>query len=255
MNNPLISVIIPVFNVEPYICSTLDGLLNQTYSNWEAILIDDCSTDDSYSIMKKYEKKDPRFKCFKNEKNSGPSFSRNKGLDICKGMYITFLDSDDVWKCDKLEIQIRFMTENKYMFSFTGYDLIDEHGCSLNKRVCVPEKICYNQLLKNTIISTITVMIHNSLKKDVYMPESFSNGEDMAAWLNLLKKVDYAYGINKPLSSYRQVSNSLSHGVKNKLTRMWILYREIEHLSMIKSIYNYIFYIINVLRKRRKTNE
>lgn len=253
MNNELISIIIPVYNVESYIDETINSVLNQTYSNWELICIDDCSTDNSYMLLQNYENKDPRIKILKNEYNQGPSKTRNKGVQLAKGRYITFLDSDDIWNQNKLFKQYTFMKENHYEFTFTSYNLMKFNGELLNKEVHVPTKIDYNGLLKNTVISTITVMISSDLKEKIVMPENISNGEDMAAWLNVLKNIKYAYGLDEVLSSYRQVNNSLSSGLKNKLTRMWYVYREVEKISLLKSIKYYVFYIFNVLRKRKNT--
>ena len=251
-NNDLISIIIPVYNVDKYIDETIKSILNQDYTNWELICVDDCSSDNSLDILRKYEKNNPRIRVFENEVNCGPSKTRNKGLFHARGNYITFLDSDDYWYKDKLSKQYTFMKENNYYFTFTGYDLADEKGRPLNKIVQVPERINYEELLQNTVISTITVMIDSRFKDQLIMPENISNGEDMAAWLNLLKTIDYAYGLNQILSTYRQVNNSLSSGIKNKLTRMWYVYRKVEKLSLFYSIRLYIKYIINVLRKRKK---
>lgn len=255
MSDELISVIIPVYNVEKYIENTIKSVQAQTYTNWELICVDDCSTDNSFFILKELEKKDNRIKVYKNKQNSGPSKTRNFGIKISKGNYIAFLDSDDTWYKDKLQKQYNFMKINNFDFSFTSYDLSDANGNALKKEVHVPSMINYNELLKNTVISTITVMVLSKYRNDLLMPEEYSNGEDMATWLKLLKKIDYAYGLDEVLSTYRQVRNSLSSGIKNKLTRIWCVYRNIEEISFIKSSYYYIIYIFNVIQKRKKVGK
>ena len=139
----MISIITPNYNCGDYISETIESVLLQTYSNWELIIVDDCSSDDSYKIALDYAKKDSRIKVIRNETNLGTAISRNKALDIAKGDYIAFLDSDDLWEKDKLELQLNFMQENNCDFSFSQYDLIDEKGLSLNKTAKVIKHLTY----------------------------------------------------------------------------------------------------------------
>ena len=254
MKNDLISIIIPVFNVEKYIADTINCILNQSYQNWEAILVDDCSTDGTIEIIKSFALNDSRIKLIVLETNSGPSTARNVGLDQARGNYIAYLDSDDLWMDNKLMDQLNFMKKENIKCSFTSYNLVDCNGNKLNREVHVPYKVNYNDLLGNTVISTITVMIEVSLKEYLKMPENYNNGEDLATWLNILKHENFAYGLDSVLSSYRQVDNSLSSGIINRLTRIWKVYRNIEKLTIHKSITLYFRYIWNNLRKRKKSN-
>ena len=248
--NPLVSIIIPVYNVEKYIEETVRSVIGQTYLNWELILIDDGSSDQTYQILQDFT--DERIKIYQNDKNRGPSYTRNRGLSLAKGEYIAFLDSDDLWEKEKLSKQLNFMQKNHHSFTFTSYKLVDEQGQDIHRVVHVPEKVNYQELLCNTVISTITVMFESKLKQYLQMPENIENGEDFSAWLNVLKHIPYAYGLDCVLSSYRQVSSSLSHdrGMGNRLKRVWYVYRKIEKISYTRSLMFLLKYSFNTLKKR-----
>lgn len=246
----LISIIIPVFNAEKFLKETIRTVLDQTYQNWELLLINDYSTDKSKEIAQPFLK-DKRIQWIDLKKNSGPAIARNKGINLAKGKYICFLDADDLWKKDKLEKQLNFMKEKKCAFSFTGYEFADENGKPNGKKVHVPEKIKYKESLKNTIIWTSTVMLDmGKLKKnDILMP-NVRKGQDTATWWKILKEINYAYGFNEILSFYRRSPNSLSANKLKALKRTWYLYRNIEKLSLIKSTYCFVIYCYNAIKKR-----
>ena len=246
----LISIITPVYNVESYIEETIKSVLDQTYEKWELLLIDDCSKDNSLNICEEYSKKDKRIKVFKQKINMGVANTRNRGIDEAKGDFICFLDADDIWDKEKLEKQLKFMKEENCAFSFTGYEFINKNGHSKNKKVKVPKKINYNEALKNTTIWTCTVMFNmNKLtKKDIYMPKVKS--EDTACWWKVLKKVDYAYGLDEVLAYYRRRPNSLSSNKIKAVKRIWKLYRKQEKLGIIKSSYCFICYALRATLRR-----
>ena len=156
-NEPLVSIITPLYNCEKYIEETILSVINQTYKNWEMIIVDDYSKDKGAEIVRKYRKIDSRIKLYKNEINQGVSFTRNRAIDLSLGKYIAFLDSDDLWKKEKLEKQISFMEENNIVLSYTGYEKINSDG-SLRGEIKVPEKLDYNELLKNCLIGFLTAV-------------------------------------------------------------------------------------------------
>lgn len=248
--NDLVSIIVPVYNAEKFLKDTINTVLSQTYNNWELILIDDCSTDNSKDLIEKYVKKDARINYFKQEKNGGPAFARNKGIELSNGRYICFLDADDLWEKEKIEKQVNFMNETDSAFSFTGYEFTDENGKPNGKKVFVPNTINYNQALKNTTIWTSTVMFDMSKlsKKDVYMPNVKS--EDTACWWKVLKKIDFAYGLNEVLSFYRRTHGTLSSNKIEAIKRIWNLYRNVEKTGFLKSITNFICYAFNAVKRR-----
>jgi teichuronic acid biosynthesis glycosyltransferase TuaG len=247
---PLVSIVVPVYNAARFMDDTIQTVLNQTYQNWELLLVDDCSSDDSVKIIKKYEKKDKRIKFFKLSENSGAAIARNTGIDNAKGRYIAFLDADDLWVSDKLKLQVAFMKEKNAAFSFTGYEFADENGKPNGKRVHVPETITYKQALKNTTIWTSTVMLDMQVinKLTIYMPDIGS--EDTATWWNILKTIDNAYGLNEIFSYYRRTAESLSADKLTALKRTWNLYRDVEKLRFISSTYNFSWYLVNAILRR-----
>ena len=250
-NDKLVSIIIPVYNAASYLEETINSIQEQTYSNWEAIFIDDCSSDNSYNLIKKYQKEDKRIKLIKNKTNSGAAVSRNNGINHAEGDYLCFLDADDKWHPEKLEKQINFMQELNCEFSFTGYQFADEKCNPNGKIVSVPDKINYQQALKNTTIWTSTVMFDMGklTKDDIHMP-NIKRGQDTATWWKVLKKIQYAYGLNEVLSYYRRTNNSLSANKLTALKRTWNLYRNVEHLNILSSFYNFCWYCFNAVRRR-----
>ena len=160
MEQALVSIIVPVYNVEKYICETIECVRKQTYENWELLLVEDCSKDNTVAVLQEYLDKvqDPRVRLIRQEKNNGAARSRNRGLKEARGRYIAYLDADDLWVPEKLEKELAFMEEKQAAFAFTGYEFADENGIGLGKVVRVPEKLTYKEALKNTTIFTTTVM-------------------------------------------------------------------------------------------------
>lgn len=246
---PTISIVTPIYNSEKLISETIQSVLNQTYEDFEMLIIDDCSLDKSKEIIEKHSQEDERIMYFRLDKNSGVAVARNKGLELARGRFICFLDSDDLWMPTKLEEQIKFMKQKNIAFSFTSYSIIGEEGDVLKKEIKIPEKIDYEGLLKNTIIGCLTVMIDREKTGDFKMP-LVRAGQDTATWLAILKKGFFAYGLQKPLAKYRIVKGSISHGKIKALKRTWNTYRNLENLSLPKSIYVFVFYVFNAIRKR-----
>lgn len=247
--NDLVSIIIPVYNAEKFIAETIESVLDQTYTNWELLLVNDCSSDNSVNVIQKYLK-DDRIRLINNMYNSKAALSRNNGILASHGRYICFLDADDKWDTQKLEKQLSLMKEKNCAFSFTGYEFANDKCIPNGKKVFVPERIIYKEALKNTIIWTSTVMfdMEKLSKDDVFMPNVKS--EDTACWWSILKKVDCAYGLNEVLSYYRRTSGTLSSNKVEAVKRIWNLYRNVEHLNMFRSCYCFIWYAFRAVRRR-----
>lgn len=246
----LISIVVPVYNAQKFLNDTIKTVQEQTYDNWELIFVDDCSKDNSVDIITKEMKNDKRIKLYKNEKNSGAALTRNNGIDKANGSFLCFLDADDLWDKDKLEKQIVFMKENDCEFLFTGYEFADQNGIPNGKKVYVPAKLNYKQALKNTTIWTCTVMFNMNYltKEDIFMPDVPS--EDTACWWKILKKIDCAYGLNEILSFYRRTQGTLSSNKLVAIKRIWYLYRSVERLNIFYSVYNFLFYAFNAVKRR-----
>lgn len=249
MNEPLVSIVTPVYNAEEFLSETIKSVKNQTYSNWEMLLVDDCSKDNSPSIIKEFQETDDRIKYIKLDENSGASVSRNTGIKNAKGRFIAFIDSDDLWEPKKLEKQISFMLQNNVGFSFTSYRYMKENGEPTNKIARAPQKIDYNGLLKNTIIGCSTVVIDRYIVGSFEMP-NVRRGQDTATWLKILREEAFAYGIEEDLVKYRLVGDSLSSNKVKAIKRTWNTYRNVENLGIFKSCYVFCFYAYNAVKKR-----
>ncbi len=247
----LVSIITPVYNCEKLIKETIKSVQEQTYKNWEMILVDDCSTDKSEEIINEFAQKDDRIKYFKLEENSGAAIARNCALEKSNGRFIAYLDADDLWRENKLEVQIKFMLDNKCAFSCTDYEKIDEEGDSLNKIVKIPQKVNYNLFLRNTIIQTVGVMVDTKITgKELLVMPNIRRRQDAATWCQLLKAGYNCYEVPENLSYYRVVTNSLSSNKFKAVKGTWYLYRNIEKLSLPKACFCFIGYAFNAVKKR-----
>ena len=250
MKEDLVSIIVPVYNSEKFIKETINTVKQQTYTNWELLLVNDCSTDNSKKIIQEYEE-DERIKLIDLKENSGAAIARNEGIKQSKGKYVAFLDADDFWLPNKLEKQIKFMQDNQFSFTYTGYEFTDEEGNKTGKIVNVPESITYKQALKNTTIFTSTVIFDvEKLGKELISMPNVRRGQDTATWWKVLKTGVIAKGLNETLSLYRRSDNTLSSNKMKALKRTWNLYRNVEHFSVFKSFYYFCCYVFNAVRRR-----
>ena len=246
--NELVSIITPCYNSEKFLDECISSVLNQTYQNWEMLIVDDNSSDNSSILIKSYSKNDERIKPLYLNDNIGAAMARNKAISKAKGKYLAFLDSDDVWLPKKLEVQTNFMKKNNCSFVFSSYSVISDDE-KPNYTISVPETITYKRYLKNTIIGCLTVMLDKEKFKKIEMP-NLRSSHDMALWLNLLKQEKYAYGIAQDLAIYRDHKSSKTSNKFKAAYDVWNVYREHEKLNLLYSIYNFVFYAINALRKR-----
>ncbi|CAM3416750.1 glycosyltransferase family 2 protein [Zobellia roscoffensis] len=242
----LVSIITPVYNSEKYLANTIASVQAQTHSNWEHILVDDCSRDNSETLIRSFQEKDTRIKYHRLEKNSGAGIARNKAIEIAKGNYIAFLDSDDTWYPAKLEKQLNFMKKNNYHFTFSSYDKMDGGGSLINAVVRAKRMVSYKSALYKNPIGCLTVMYDVGFFGKQYMP-SIRKRQDYALWLKLLKKSN-AYGLDEVLSTYRIGNESISSNKFKLLKYEWQIYREVEGLSLPQSIFYTVSAIILKLK-------
>jgi teichuronic acid biosynthesis glycosyltransferase TuaG len=247
--NELISIITPSYNSKRFIKDTIDSVLSQTYENWEMIIVDDCSKDDSAIYIEELIKNDSRITLITLEKNIGAAEARNKALKVANGRYIAFLDSDDFWLPEKLEKQLDFMQKNDYAFTFTSYIPMSEDATEEYPFVSAPLEIDYSGYCKNTIIGCLTVMIDKDKTGDFRMP-NIKSSHDMALWLLIMKRGVLAYGLNEVLAKYRLVSTSNTSKKYKAAMDVWKVYREIETLPLYKSSWYFVHYMFNAIKKR-----
>ena len=232
----LVSIIMPSYNTAPYIEETIQSVLNQTYQNWELIIVDDCSTDNTDEVLETI--KDPRIRYFKNEKNSGAAISRNKALREARGQWIAYLDSDDLWLSKKLERQISFMQNNGYIFSYTNYEEIDVNGNKTGIKVTGPKKITKTGMFNYCWPGCLTVMF-DANKIGLIQIEDIKKNNDYAMWLKVCREAD-CYLLDEFLGLYRKGrSGSVStHSVKTMIGWHFKLYHEAESMGLLESLVN-----------------
>lgn len=245
----LVSIIMPAYNCGDFISITLDSVIAQTYQDWEVIIVDDCSTDNTEEVVNSYKSKDPRIKYYKLDKNSGAAVARNAAVDFAEGQYMAFLDSDDVWYPEKLYKQIGYMKQNKYNFTCTSYTKIDENGNFLNRTIKAKHMSNYDVLLKrNPGNSTV---IYNAQALGKFKIPNIKKRNDYVMWLQVIKSTKVLYGIEEVLGSHRIRIGSLSEKKVSLVSYHWKVYREIEHLSIIKSSYLICYWVISTVFKLR----
>ena len=245
--NKLVSVIMPVYNAERYLEETLDSVLSQTYDEIEIICVDDMSSDGSRDILEKYRLKSEKVKPIYLTENAGVANARNVAIENANGRFIAFLDSDDIWLPEKITNQIKFMLENRYEFTFTGYRFMDADSNLMKTVVRAKEELDYEKLLKHNAIACLTVVIDRNYVEKIVMPKT--RHEDYAAWLRILKEGHKAYGLNQLLALYRTRQNSLSGNKLKAATWTWNILRNEEKLGICKSLYcftNYAF--VNIFK-------
>lgn len=248
MIDGLISVVTPMYNSEQYIGETIASVRNQSYENWEMIIVDDCSTDQSADIVKKQMEEDARIHYYQNNENKGVAQSRNMAIKKAQGRYLAFLDSDDIWMKDKLEKQVTYMKQNEVGFCYSACKVIDERGNDTGKVRHVPEQVSYKQLLKGNCIPCLTVVIDREQFDMVVMPDI--PHEDYATWLSILKAGKSAYGINEVLAEYRVSSKSISGNKFQAMRWTWSMYRKYLRLGILRSIFCFSCYVMAAIRKR-----
>ena len=237
MTKDLVSIITPTYNCGPFIAETIASAQAQTYTNWEMIIVDDCSTDNTREIVEEIAEQDARVKYYCLEENSGAAVARTRAMEIAEGEYMAFLDSDDLWMPEKLETQIAFMRDNGYAFSCTAYEQIDEDSNPLGRVIKTVQKTDYNRLLLDCPVGNSSVMYSVELMGKFEVPNIRKRNDD-ALWLQMLKKERYIYGMPTVLMRYRIRKNSISSNKLKVVKYHWILYREIEHLSVIRSAFH-----------------
>ena len=256
MEEPLISVVMPAYNAEKYIAKSIESVLNQTYKNIELIVVNDCSKDKTEEIIKRYCKQDARVRNYTNQINSGVSFSRNFGVEQANGEWVAFLDSDDIWKEEKLQKQIDLLKREKMepVLVYTGSSFIDENENPYSYVRQVPETVSYKRLLNQNVISCSSVLAKKEILSSVKM-EYDKMHEDFLVWLKILKNFNVcAYGVNEPLLVYRISKNSKS-GNKIKAARMtYMVYKHMK-LNIFQRSYYMVQYTIRSLIKYRNINK
>ena len=246
---PLVTVIMPCYNMERFIAHSIESVIGQTFADFELLIVDDASTDKTVDVVRYYCEQDDRVSLIVKAQHSGIADSRNQALAIAQGRYLAFLDADDVWHPNKLEKQLAFMQENNVAFSYSAYDLIDEDGWSLQKTIATAGNLNHDAYLRNTIIGCSTVMVDKEKVGEVTIPE-FRTSEDTATWLNILRKGFVAHAIEETLVSYRIRNKSASSNKLKASHDLWKVYRQQEKMSFFKALGYFSSYAFHAIKKR-----
>ncbi|MFO7612184.1 MAG: glycosyltransferase family 2 protein [Clostridia bacterium] len=248
-DNNTVSVIMPAYQSEAYIKEAIESVVSQTYEDWELLVYNDGSTDATESIAVSYSEKDPRIKILDGGSNKGLVNARNSSVSEAKGRYLAFLDSDDIWKPEKLKTQVEFMGINDCPFCYSSYEYIYENGERAGKRVNRTKKMAsYGSLLANNYIGMLTVMIDRKQIQRIEFP--MIHHEDLALWLRLLKQGVVMMGIKQSLAFYRIRKSSLSGNKIKSGKWRWNIYYRAEQLGFLRSTWYFVLYMVNSIRKR-----
>ena len=245
IKNDLVSIIMPAYNSENTISASIKSVLAQTYTEWELIIVDDCSNDNTKQVIQ--ELGDSRIRYFKLAENQGVAVARNCGIAKARGRYLAFLDSDDLWLPGKLSQQTNFMKKNNYAFTYTCYRQFTDNIENCKSLVTTKPFVDYKELLKGNDIGCLTVMIDQTQIPTVYMP--LERHEDYVAWLEILKHGGKAYSLSADLARYRKSGLSLTSNKVESMAWTWRVYRKTQKLSRIESFYYLACYILQGLKK------
>lgn len=252
MSNPIVSIIMPVYNASKFLSESIESIINQDFEDWELIIIDDCSTDCSAEIAEQFSLHDARIRLYRNQVNLGAAATRSAGVPLIRGLYVSFLDADDLWMPNKLTEQLSYMSKERVAMCFTSYETIESDG-TIRNIVHVPPYLDYEGFLKNTVTCSHTVMFNLSMvpKESLIAPTvEIDFSEDLAVWLQVLKSGIAAHGLDLILAKYRKHPSSRSANKLRSVRRTWTTYRQIENLGFAKSAKCLVFQLSNALRKR-----
>lgn len=245
----LVSIVMPVHNASKYLEDAIRSVMAQTYGNWELLVVNDNSKDDSLEIANRLAKEDSRIKVFDNPTPTGyPATPRNMAVDLAQGRYIAFLDSDDMWFPEKLEHQLPYFNKSKRVgVVFSDYEKVDEENNRDNRVIKARKVTSYRKLLLGNVIGNVTAMYDVERVGKVYFP--LVRHEDYAMWLSILKRGFVARNTGKVVALYRVSEFSVSSRKRALLSWQWRIYRDVEHLDIFQSAYYYFNYAVRGVLK------
>lgn len=248
--NPLVSIITPSYNSAKFIAETIQSVQNQTHQNWEMIIVDDGSSDETESVVLSIIQNDNRIQFHKLSQNSGPAVARNTGIEKASGDYMTFIDADDIWFPTFIENNIKTIQKTGIPFVFSSYRRANEQLEFVYSDFIVPNKVSYTDILKSNSISCLTAFLDIKKLGKKYMP-LIRKRQDMGLWLNYLKVIPFAHGIQETQAIYRIRENSLSRKKSDLIKYQWQFYREVEKLNVFESSYYMLHWMYRGFMKYR----
>ncbi len=248
--NSLVSIITPSYNSAKFIAETIQSVQNQTYQNWEMIIVDDGSSDETESVVISIIQNDNRIQFHKLNQNSGPAVARNTGIEKASGDYMTFIDADDIWFPTFIENNIKTIQKTGISFVFSSYRRANEQLEFVYSDFIVPHKVSYTDILKSNSISCLTAFLDIKKLGKKYMP-LIRKRQDMGLWLNYLKVIPFAHGIQETQAIYRIRENSLSRKKSDLIKYQWQFYRQVENLNLFQSAYYMLHWMYRGFMKYR----
>jgi teichuronic acid biosynthesis glycosyltransferase TuaG len=246
----LVSIIMPAYKAATVISESIQSVVDQTYQQWELIITDDRSPDNTVEVVRNWCKSDGRIKLIEAPANGGPAAARNLSLGQARGRWVAFLDSDDIWLPQKLEIQLKFHLQQQAKISYTEFRRIQADGTGVGRLIKIPTKLTYRQLLGNTGIATSTVLVDRKLTGTFSMKKMFY--DDFGCWLDILRSGGWASGLREDLMRYRVMGGSVSRNKRRSAVEVWKTYRNVEELGLLVSSIHFAGYAIRALLKYRK---
>lgn len=248
---PRVSVIIPAYEAAAYITKAIRSVQAQTVCDWELIVLDDGSKDDTVQTVAALAQEDPRIRLYPNETNMGVAKTRNRGIALCRGRYVAFLDSDDAWYPEKLQVQLDCLQRTGADLVCSAYAIVDAQGEKICRDYRVPERIDLPVLLKENVIGCSTVMLTGETAKKYRFPEAFYH-EDYVLWLEMLRSGCKMAGVDRVLVDYYFHPDSKAGNKQNSAGKRWQIYRKYLGLSFVKSAWYFAHYALAGLRKYKK---
>lgn len=245
-----VSIITPAYKAASYVEETIRSVLAQTHQDWELLIADDCSPDNTREVVQRWADSDSRIRLIPLERNGGPAAARNAALKHATGRWIAFLDSDDLWLPEKLERATSVARSSGAALVFTGFRRITADSQTVGRYIGVPPTLTYRQLLGNTAIATSTVLVDRKQTGEIQMRKTFY--DDFDCWLQLLKRGLRAVGIDEDLMRYRVVQQSVSRNKKRSALQVWRAYRELEGLGPVAATWYFANYGLRAWWKYRR---
>ncbi len=248
--NELVSIITPAYKAAKVVGETIRSVQAQTYGNWEMLITDDCSPDDTCAAVEAAAAGDARVVLIRQAVNGGPAAARNASLAAARGRWIAFLDSDDLWLPEKLSTQLAFQIATGAALTYTEFRRISADGATLGERVRIPEQLSYSQLLGNTAIATSTVLVDTAQTGPLRMKKTYY--DDFTCWLEILRPGRIARGLREDLMRYRVMGGSVSRNKGRSAREVWKTYRDIEQLSLPRACWSFGNYALRGVLKYRR---
>lgn len=237
-----VSVIMPAYNSGKFIGQAIDSVVAQTYSNWELLIVDDSSTDDTSEIIRQRQAYDERIQFFQHETNLGTQYARNKAIEKASGRFIAFLDADDLWLPEKLEIQLKIMQKEQIAGCFSSYELIDEDGNEIGRKINALPKLHFQKLLKANYVGNLTGIYDTKKLGKIYCPD-IAKRQDWALWLEVIKKGGPLFGIQQNLAQYRVRKGSISNNKLEMLKYNFRVYHQVLSYSYLHSYWRMLIFL------------